>query len=77
MRRATAPASSSSCELLDLYDGPGGSAAQMVEAKRKFAERIAILERQKVDIEDSLQELRQSIVSIDAQLATQKETFAA
>ncbi len=44
----------------------GGSAAQMVEAKRKFAERIAVLERQKIDIEDSLEELRRSIVSIDA-----------
>jgi DNA-binding transcriptional MerR regulator len=64
-------------ELLDLYDGPGGSVAQMAEARRKFAERIAILERQKVDIDDSLTELRQSIVSIDAQLAAQKENFAA
>ncbi len=68
-------------ELLDLYDGPGGSAAQMVEARRKFSERIAVLERQKIDIEDSLQELRQSIVSIDAQLASQapgpQGTFAA
>src|ERR1700759_2677706 len=32
-------------ELLDLYEGPGGSQAQMAEAKRKFAERIAALER--------------------------------
>src|SRR6185312_8473565 len=55
-------------ELLDLYEGPGGSAAQMVEARRKFAERIAALEQQKVDIEQSLQELRDGIQNIDAVL---------
>ena len=55
-------------ELLDLYEGPGGSAAQMAEARRKFAERINALERQKVDIEQSLQELRDGIQSIDAVL---------
>src|SRR6185437_2060317 len=46
----------------------GGSAAQMVEARRKFAERIAALEQQKVDIEQSLQELRDGIQNIDAVL---------
>jgi len=64
-------------ELLDLYDGPGGSATQMVEARRKFAERIAVLEQQKIDIAESLEELRRGIASIDAVLATHKETFAA
>jgi DNA-binding transcriptional MerR regulator len=64
-------------ELLDLYDGPGGSEAQMVEARRKFAERIAVLERQKVDIEDSLEELRRGIVSIDTALANQKQSIVA
>src|SRR6201996_1055178 len=55
-------------ELLDLYEGPGGSAAQMAEARRKFSERIAALEQQKVDIEQSLEELRSGIESIDAAL---------
>jgi len=58
-------------ELLDLYEGPGGSAAQMVEARRKFQERIAVLERQKLDIEQSLLELRDGIQSIDAALGSQ------
>ena len=58
-------------ELLDLYEGPGGNATQMVEARRKFQERIAVLERQKVDIEQSLSELRDGIQSIDAALGTQ------
>ena len=55
-------------ELLDLYEGPGGNAAQMVEARRKFQERIAVLERQKLDIEQSLVELRDGIQSIEAAL---------
>jgi DNA-binding transcriptional MerR regulator len=55
-------------ELLDLYDGPGGSKAQMAEARRKFVERIAILERQKQDLEQALSELRAGIDTIDAAL---------
>ena len=58
-------------ELLDLYEGPGGSSSQMVEARRKFQERIAVLERQKIDIEQSLSELRDGIQSIDAALSAQ------
>ncbi|MBV9549621.1 MAG: MerR family DNA-binding transcriptional regulator [Alphaproteobacteria bacterium] len=57
-------------ELLDLYDGPGGSASQMAEARRKFSERIEVLERQKLDIEQSLQELRDGIQNIDAALGS-------
>jgi DNA-binding transcriptional MerR regulator len=55
-------------ELLDLYDGPGGSVTQMVEARRKFAERIVILEQQRRDIEQSLAELHQGIETIDIAL---------
>ncbi|HJR56066.1 MAG TPA: MerR family DNA-binding transcriptional regulator [Rhizomicrobium sp.] len=58
-------------ELLDLYEGPGGNATQMVEARRKFQERIAVLERQKIDIEQSLSELRDGIQSIDTALSSQ------
>ena len=55
-------------ELLDLYDSAGGVKAQMVQARRKFHERIEALERQKQDIDEALKELRQNIVSIDASL---------
>jgi DNA-binding transcriptional MerR regulator len=58
-------------ELLDLYEGPGGGRAQMVEARRKFEERIAVLERQKVDIDESLEELRRGIGQIDEVLSRQ------
>lgn len=57
-------------ELLDLYEGPGNNAAQMVEARRKFQERIAVLERQKLDIEQSLTELRDGIQNIDTALGS-------
>jgi DNA-binding transcriptional MerR regulator len=56
-------------EMLDLYDGPGDSIAQMIQARRKFSERIATLEQQRIDIEQSLNDLRVSIESIDAVLA--------
>ncbi len=58
-------------ELLDLYEDSGGTAGQMVEARRKFQERIAVLERQKVDIEQSLTELRDGIQSIEIALSTE------
>jgi DNA-binding transcriptional MerR regulator len=58
-------------ELLDLYEEPGGGQLQMVEARRKFEERIAILERQKLDIDESLSELRRGISQIDEALSRQ------
>jgi DNA-binding transcriptional MerR regulator len=56
-------------EILDLYDIKDGGVTQLVHARRKFEERIAILERQKIDIEDSLGELRRGITNIDMALA--------
>ena len=56
-------------EILDLYDIMDGGVTQLVHARRKFEERIAILERQKIDIEDSLGELRRGITNIDMALA--------
>jgi DNA-binding transcriptional MerR regulator len=55
-------------EMLDLYDGPGDSIAQMIQARRRFSERIATLQQQRIDIEQSLNDLRVSIESIDAVL---------
>lgn len=56
-------------EILNLYDVHDGGRTQILHARRKFEERIATLERQKIDIEDSLTELRRAIQTID-------ETFA-
>jgi DNA-binding transcriptional MerR regulator len=56
-------------EILDLYEIKDGGIAQLVHARRKFEERIKLLERQKIDIEDSLCELRRGIAGIDTRLA--------
>ena len=55
-------------EILDLYDSDGG-AAQLAHARKKFAERIATLERQKADVEESLAELRLGLSMIENKLA--------
>ena len=57
-------------EILDLYDTHhDGGVAQTLHARRKFEEQLHKLERQKVDIEDSLTELRRAISAIDAAVA--------
>ena len=56
-------------EILDLYDIGDGGLAQLIRAKAKFAERIAVLERQKADIEESLAELRLGLAMIGNKLA--------
>ncbi len=54
-------------EILDLYRHDGGD-VQLVHSRKKFAERIDVLERQKVDIDESLKQLRQGISAIDERL---------
>lgn len=52
-------------ELLDLYDLGDGGLAQLTQAREKFAERVALLERQKADIEESLAELKLGLTMIE------------
>ena len=59
--------------MLDLYDLKGGQVPQMRLALGKFKEQIAILERQKVDIEQALDELRRT-VDVVTGLLRQKES---
>jgi len=63
-------------EILDLYRHESG-VAQLVHSRKKFNERIDTLERQKIDIEESLKELRRGIADIDAQLSAQQRPHAA
>ncbi len=56
-------------EILDLYDVHDGGATQIAHTRRKFEERAATLERQKIDIEESLKELQRAISAIDDALA--------
>lgn len=56
-------------EILDLYDNSDGGASQLAYARKKFAERIASLERQRDDIEEALAELQLGLTMIDNKLA--------
>jgi len=60
-------------EILDLYEKTDGGAAQLGLARKKFAERIALLERQKADIEESLGEPKLGLTMIDNKLAERHE----
>lgn len=55
-------------EVLDMYDSKDGEHAQMVHTRRKFEERIHLLERQKVDIDQALRQLRDGIRDINSAL---------
>ena len=55
-------------EILGLYRHDDTD-LQLVHTRKKFAERIDTLERQKIDIDESLKQLRQGISEIDARLA--------
>ena len=55
-------------EYLDLYDR-NLSVKQLLHARRKFEERIAAFERQKVDIDTSISEIKRSIAEVDGHLA--------
>ncbi len=59
-------------EILDLYRHDGGT-TQLVHSRRKFAERVETLERQKIDIDESLKELRRGISEIDAFFAQHQQ----
>lgn len=56
-------------EILDLYDVHDGGVRQTAHARKKFEEQLHKLERQKVDIEESLVELRRAITEIDTRMA--------
>jgi DNA-binding transcriptional MerR regulator len=59
-------------ELLDLYDAGDGGLSQLLHAQAKFAERVALLERQRADIEESLAELKLGLTMIENKLAEQE-----
>jgi DNA-binding transcriptional MerR regulator len=56
-------------EILDLYDIGDGGLTQLAHARAKFAERIALLERQQADIDASLADLRLGLTMIENKLA--------
>jgi DNA-binding transcriptional MerR regulator len=56
-------------EMLDLYDVRDGQATQLSYTIKKFSERISALERQRADIEHSLEELRAARARLEVMLA--------
>jgi len=56
-------------EILDLYEKQDGGITQLVHARKKFEERIVSLERQRIDIDESLIVLRRGISGIDQKLS--------
>lgn len=55
-------------EYLDLYD-QNDNTRQLTHARKKFEERIVAFEKQKVDIDIAISELKRSIVEVDENLA--------
>ncbi len=62
-------------EYLSLYD-QHLSPKQLLHARRKFEERIKAFERQKVDIDAAMDELKRSIADVDDRLAAQAKGHA-
>ena len=56
-------------EILELYDKHDGGATQNALAVAKFRQRIVALERQREDVDHSIEELRQACARLEAQLA--------
>jgi DNA-binding transcriptional MerR regulator len=56
-------------EILDLYAGGDGGPAQIVKSQKKFRERIVALEQQKIDIDNAIHELNESIAFCERSLA--------
>jgi DNA-binding transcriptional MerR regulator len=56
-------------EILDLYDADESGVAQLQHTRKKFAERIDALERQRVDIDVSVSELKLGLTAIESRLA--------
>ena len=64
-------------EILDLYGVRDGGFTQLVHSRKKFVERIEALERQKIDIEESLVELHRGIAALDERLDNRQRPHAA
>jgi len=63
-------------EMLDLYDIGDGQVTQLKVSRKKFADRIVALERQRIDIDESLAGLRQSIAWMDQKIKQAEESEA-
>lgn len=60
-------------EMLDLYDLRDGHSAQLQLALRKFNEQIALLEVQKRDIEQAMEELNRTVEIVSGMLKSRTD----
>ncbi|HEV2561968.1 MAG TPA: MerR family DNA-binding transcriptional regulator [Rhizomicrobium sp.] len=63
-------------EILDLYERGDGGLAQLQHAQVKFAERIDALERQRIDIDVQINDLKTSLTMIQNKLEEREPTRA-
>ena len=63
-------------EYLNLYD-KNTTQRQLVHARKKLEERIAILEQQKLEIDAAVAEIRNGIAEVDKRLAMHAVAVAA
>jgi DNA-binding transcriptional MerR regulator len=55
--------------LLDMYDLQDNGAMQAATSLRKFSERIVALEHQKIEIDEAIAELRETMSTLEKQLS--------
>ena len=56
-------------EMLDLYDLKDGQSTQLKVSLKRFNEQIALLEQQKKDVEQAINELSQTVMIVEGMLA--------
>ena len=56
-------------EILDLYDLKDGQSTQLKVSLKRFNEQIALLEKQKRDVEQAINELSQTVMIVEGMLA--------
>jgi len=55
-------------EMLDLYDLKDGQSTQLKVSLKRFNEQIALLEKQKQDVEQAIGELSQTVMIVEGML---------
>ena len=55
--------------MLDLYDLKDGQSTQLKVSLKRFNEQIALLEKQKRDVEQAIGELSQTVMIVEGMLA--------
>ena len=55
--------------MLDLYDLKDGQSTQLKVSLKRFNEQIALLEKQKRDVEQAIDELSQTVMIVEGMLA--------